>query len=70
VNRLCELNVIEQVGHVCQTTIVEEAWGRGQDLTIHGWIYGLQDGLLRDLGISVSAGNQFAAQYAHALHSA
>ena len=70
VNRLCELNVIEQVGHVCQTTIVEEAWGRGQELTIHGWIYGLQDGLLRDLGISVSAGHQFAAQYAHALHSA
>jgi carbonic anhydrase len=52
VDRLCELNVIEQARHVCQTTIVQEAWGRGQTLAIHGWIYGLQDGHLRDLGVS------------------
>ncbi len=55
VDRLCELNVIEQARHVCQTTIVQEAWGRGQSLTIHGWIYGLHDGRLRDLGVSTSA---------------
>src|SRR5471032_71506 len=54
-DRLCEFNVIEQVAHVCQTTIVHEAWERGQDLTVHGWIYGLRDGLLRDL--NCSAGN-------------
>jgi carbonic anhydrase len=48
-NRLCELNVIEQVANVCQTTIVQDAWARGQELHVHGWIYGLHDGLLRDL---------------------
>ncbi|RJG03812.1 carbonate dehydratase [Noviherbaspirillum sedimenti] len=53
-NRLCELNVIEQVANVCQTTIVQDAWERGQMLTVHSWIYGLQDGLLRDLGVTVS----------------
>jgi carbonic anhydrase len=52
-DRLCELNVIEQVAHVCQTTIVRDAWERGQELAIHGWIYGLQDGLLRDLNTTV-----------------
>ena len=54
VDRLCELNVIEQARHVCQTTIVQEAWSRGQSLAIHGWIYGLHDGRLRDLGVSTS----------------
>jgi carbonic anhydrase len=54
-NRLCELNVIEQVTNVCQTSIVQDAWDRGQQLTIHSWIYGLQDGLLTDLGVTVSA---------------
>ena len=53
-DRLCELNVIEQVANVCKTTIVQDAWERGQSLTIHSWIYGLQDGLLRDLGVTVS----------------
>lgn len=53
--RLCELNVVEQVANVCQTTIVEDAWARGQDLTVHGLVYGLEDGLLRDLGVSASA---------------
>jgi carbonic anhydrase len=47
--RLCEVNVIEQVRHVCQTTIVRDAWHRGQPLAVHGWIYDLGDGLLRDL---------------------
>jgi carbonic anhydrase len=55
VDRLCELNVIEQVRHVCQTTIVQEAWDRAQPLSVHGWIYGLHDGRLRDLGLSASS---------------
>ena len=54
-DRLCELNVIEQVVNVCQTTIAREAWERGQELAVHGWIYGLQDGLLRDLNMTVTA---------------
>ena len=52
VNLLCELNVKEQVKHVCETTIVQAAWKRGQKLAVHGWIYSLQDGLLRDLKVS------------------
>ncbi len=52
-DRLCELNVIAQVLNVARTTIVQSAWQRGQELVIHGWIYGLQDGLLRDLGVSI-----------------
>ena len=54
-DRLCELNVIEQVANVCQTSIARDAWGRGQGLAVHGWIYGLGDGLLRDLNVTVSA---------------
>lgn len=53
-DRLCELNVIEQVANVCHTTIAREAWERGQELAVHGWIYGLQDGLLRDLNVTVA----------------
>ena len=53
-NRLCELNVSEQVVNVSQTSIVRDAWKRGQSLAIHGWIYGLQDGLLRDLDTTVA----------------
>ena len=52
-DRLCELNVIEQVRNVGRTTIMQSAWQRGQELGVHGWIYGLQDGLLRDLGVSI-----------------
>jgi len=54
VDRLCELNVIEQVSNVCRTTIVHEAWERGQELAVHGWIYGLHGGLLRDLEVTVT----------------
>jgi carbonic anhydrase len=54
-DRLCELNVAEQVVNVCRTTIVEEAWAREQPLTVHGVVYGLEDGLLRDLHVSTSA---------------
>ena len=53
-DRLCELNVIEQVSNVCQTTIARDAWERGQPLEVHGWIYGIQDGLLKDLGATVT----------------
>ena len=54
VDRLCELNVIEQVQNVCQTTVVQDVWARGQELTVHGWIYRLQDGELRDLCATAS----------------
>ncbi|MFL5502356.1 MAG: carbonate dehydratase [Gemmatimonadaceae bacterium] len=53
-DRLCELNVVEQVVNVSQTTVVRDAWSRGQPLSVHGWIYDLHDGLLRDLGVSVT----------------
>jgi carbonic anhydrase len=53
-DRLCELNVIEQVANVCHTSIARDAWERDQELTVHGWIYGLQDGLLRDLNVTVA----------------
>jgi carbonic anhydrase len=54
VDRLCELNVLEQAANVCRTTIVQDAWRRGQPLQVHGWIYRLQNGLIRDLGMSVA----------------
>lgn len=55
VNTLCELNVVEQVANICRTTIVQDAWERGQDLTVRGWIYGLADGRIRDLEVDVTA---------------
>lgn len=54
-NRLCELNVMEQVVNVCQTTIIQDAWERGQEVAIHGWVYGIQDGLLSELGMTISS---------------
>jgi carbonic anhydrase len=68
-NRLCELNVIEQVVNVCQTTVLQEAWTRGQVLTVHGWIYSLQDGLLRDLKMTVTRPDELAMVYNAALLS-
>ena len=64
---LCELNVIEQVSNVCQTTIARDAWERGQELSVHGWVYGLHDGLLRDLRVTVSDAAQAAPTYEAAL---
>jgi carbonic anhydrase len=55
VDRLCELNVIEQALHVCRSTIVQDAWRRNQTLTVHGWVYRLQSGLLQDIGITLSS---------------
>ncbi len=66
-DHLCELNVIEQVANVCQTTIAREAWERGQELSVHGWIYGLNDGLLRDMGVTVTSFDEVAAVYEAAL---
>jgi carbonic anhydrase len=54
-DRLCELNVVEQVLHASQTTVLRDAWSRGQDVTVHGWIYALKDGRLRDLGVSADS---------------
>ena len=69
-DRLCELNVIEQVLNVGRTTIVQSAWQRGQELVIHGWIYGLENGLLRDLGVSIDNPETMAAIYRGAISNA
>jgi carbonic anhydrase len=60
---LCELNVIEQVVNVCQTTLVQSAWDRGQQLTVRGWIYDIGDGLLQDLGIRIEPGGDVSAAF-------
>ncbi len=58
VDRLCELNVVEQVSHVCQNNIVQEAWSRGQPLIVHGFVYDLRDGLLRDMGLHIGSDSE------------
>jgi carbonic anhydrase len=58
--RLCELNVLEQAAHVCETTVVQDAWARGQSLDVHAFIYGIEDGRLRDLGFGAGAADQTA----------
>ena len=62
-DRLAELNVEAQVANVCHTTIVQDAWRRGQTLTVHGWIYSLRDGLLRDLGMVIESPDQIPPEY-------
>jgi len=69
-NRLCELNVIEQVLNVGRTTIVQSAWQRGQELVVHGWIYGLENGLLRDLNVSIDNAEGLADVYRGAISNA
>lgn len=66
-DRLCELNVIEQVANACHTTIVRDAWEHGQPLTVHGWCYGLSDGQIHDLGIDVARFDALEAAYARSL---
>jgi carbonic anhydrase len=66
-DRLCELNVIEQVVNVCETSILRDAWERGQDVSVHGWIYGIADGLLRDLGMTIGALSEVEERRAQAL---
>jgi carbonic anhydrase len=67
VRRLCELNVIEQAVNVVETTVVQQAWSRGQSLAVHGWIYALSDGLVRDLGISVTAARELGSAHRSAV---
>jgi len=66
-NKLCELNVIEQVLNVSRTTVLQNAWGRGQELAVHGWIYGIRDGLLRDLNICITNQNELETVYERAV---
>lgn len=68
-DRLCELNTIEQVVNVCQTIVVQDAWKRGQQLTVHGWVYGLKNGLIRDLGINVGRRDDLMPRYLSALEA-
>jgi|SRR5688572_8106237 carbonic anhydrase len=67
VDRLCELNVIEQARNVCQTTIVRDAWARGQALAVHSWIYALRDGLIQDLGFSAAGADEVTDSYTQAI---
>ena len=66
-DRLCELNVVEQVVNVCETSILRDAWERGQEIAVHGWIYGIADGLLRDLGMTVAAPSEIEPRREEAL---
>ncbi len=68
-DRLCELNVIEQALHICETTIVQDAWARGRPVTVHGWLYSLRDGLLRDTGFCADNLAAVAPAYAAAVNA-
>ncbi len=68
VNLLCELNVIEQAANICHTTIVQGAWKSGQELAVHGWIYNIEDGILRDLNVCVTNLNEMSQRIKQALH--
>lgn len=63
INKVCELNVAEQVVNVCKTNIIKDAWARGQELTVHGWIYSIADGLLKDLGVNITHIKEMRAKY-------
>jgi carbonic anhydrase len=69
IDRLCEFNVVEQVLNVAETTVLRDAWARGQQVTVHGWIYGVADGLLTDLKVSVSRDDEALACYTDAISS-
>ena len=60
INLLCELNVVEQVANICHTTIVQSAWKSGQELAVHGWIYSIEDGILKDLNVCVTNGDEIS----------
>ena len=62
-DRFCEINVIEQVHNICHTTMVQRAWQKGQPLSVHGWIYGLEDGRLKDLGVCITDPGEIARVY-------
>ncbi|MCA9159715.1 MAG: carbonate dehydratase [Planctomycetales bacterium] len=63
IDRLCELNVVEQAKNVCYSTVVQEAWQHGRELAVHGWIYAVKDGLLRDLNVTISGTTEIADAY-------
>ena len=69
VNALCELNVLEQARNACQTTVVQDAWARGQEVVVHGWVYGLHNGLLEDLQITAAAAEQVSPAFQLALQA-
>ncbi len=60
IDLLCELNVVEQVANACHTTIVQGAWRSGQDLSVHGWIYNIEDGILKDMGVCITSPNEIS----------
>jgi carbonic anhydrase len=64
---LCELNVLEQARNACRTTVVQDAWQRGQEVVVHGWVYGLHNGLLEDLGLAVNSADDVVGAYRGAL---
>jgi carbonic anhydrase len=64
---LCEMNVIEQVGNVALTNVIQDAWARGQKISVHGWCYGLKDGLAKDLGVSMSHPGEVMEVFRNAL---
>ncbi|MEK0416322.1 MAG: Carbonic anhydrase 2 [Pseudomonadota bacterium] len=66
-NTLCEINVIEQVGNVALSTVIQDAWTRGQKVSVHGWVYGLSDGLLKDLGVTLTGPDEVVNKYSAAL---
>ena len=65
--RMCELNAVEQALNVCETTVVQDTWARGQALTVHGWVYSLNDGRVRELGMDVSSPGEVYSTYKAAL---
>ena len=67
IDALVELNVLEQARNVCRTTVVRDAWQRGQTVVVHGWVYGLQDGLLKDMSLTASSVAEVEPAYDHAL---
>ena len=69
INQVCELNVIEQVSNVAMTSVVSDAWNRGQELMIHGWIYGMTDGLLKDLDVNISNAEELREKYNRAVNA-
>ena len=62
-DRLCELNVVEQVNNVCHTSVVQTAWEQDQPLAVHGWIYGIQDGLINDMDVTITSQDEIAPAY-------
>jgi carbonic anhydrase len=68
-DRLCELNVIEQALHICETTIVQDAWTHGRSLSVHAWVYSLRDGLLRDVGFTADSAASVDPTYRAAIDS-